>query len=112
MAIGLEPQHGSLSGSSVRFCLARTDFKSRGTKKDLTATPKPNFQPFSAQERLRNRLVFGTAEVSFVTAEVSFGTAEVSFVTAEAIFVTAEVSFGTAEVSFGMVESSFWHGGG
>jgi hypothetical protein len=54
MAIGLEPQHGALNGSSVRFCLARTDFKSWGATNDLTATQKPNFSPFSAQERLRN----------------------------------------------------------
>ena len=54
MAIGLEPQHGALNVFSARFCLARTDFKSWGAKNGLTAAQKPNFLPFSAQERLRN----------------------------------------------------------
>ncbi len=55
MTIGLEPQHGALNGPSARFCLAGTDsFKSWSAKNGLTAAQKPNFPPFSAQERLRN----------------------------------------------------------
>jgi hypothetical protein len=60
MTIGLEPQHKALNVFSVRFGLARTDFKSWGAKNNLTAAGKLNFPPFSTQERLRNG--WGTAE--------------------------------------------------
>jgi hypothetical protein len=52
--IGLEPHHGALNGISTRLHLARTGFKSWSGKDGLTAAQKPNFPPFSAQERLRN----------------------------------------------------------
>ena len=54
MAIGLEPQHGALNVFFVRLHLARIGFELWSAKNGLTAAQKPNFPPFSAQERLRN----------------------------------------------------------
>jgi hypothetical protein len=64
MTIGLEPQHGDLSGISTRLHLARTGFQSWRGKMASLQPKKPNFPLFSAEERLRNGW-----ETAIVTAE-------------------------------------------